>query len=492
MTTALTMAAEVVSILLALVDRDPKQPRFAENVDTELEGSFRAHGWLEAHPLEIRPHPEKADRFMLVDGERRYAGAKAAGLKEALCIITYEAEGSNEADRLMRQLLHNTGKPLTAVEEALAFKRIIDAKRAGTPETLDLGELHGKPHGEAVPVKIAGKPPKDADPKYGPTQLARDLGLPKSTVTDRLAATEIAEFWLKFVVHGPLQSSHVPDLHRIREMPVKYQLRVLTRLQAHHEWPTPGGKPLPGSKQPSYRNHRKSEVVKDERIRVDDFRSMLDDALTPFVRPLSDVGKKEYKGPTARLTGRGWNATEAVMAIDPAQWEPILRKRQTAKAAKTRAAGGKAASDKSAWEKQQTARNNEYARQREEEARQLAIQKRATPALVQLFEDAIAKAGHAQLRAFALAALMPGYRVTTAAKKAIGGANTAEALLRALAVGYTAHALDSAAKYLHSGHEVRVLARPFGVDVAAALKTAGKASPPAESGETTKEAPADA
>src|SRR3954452_20462827 len=106
-----------------VIDPDPAQPRLA--VDAELADSIVQHGVLQ--PIQVRPHPEVEGRWMLVDGERRYRGALGAKLKTIPAQITLEVEDA--ADRLVRQIVRNEGKPLTPVEEAKAFRRIIDERR---------------------------------------------------------------------------------------------------------------------------------------------------------------------------------------------------------------------------------------------------------------------------------------------------------------------------------------------------------------------------
>lgn len=281
---------EIVRILLSLIDRDPDQPRFAENVDTDLAGSFKAHGWFPDEPLRVRPHPHHPDRFMLVNGERRYAGAKAAGLKEALCTVDWELEGVRLRKRLITQIMSNTGKPLTVVEEAFAFKRAIEDARK------DILAGDGK--------SIVDK----GDPKYGPVALARELGLPKSTVTDRLSLTEIPAFWLKLIVDGPLQPTHVQQLYRWRKVPEKFQLRALEQMKGDYRWPGNNGRKTSGA----------------DRLHIGDLETLLRQYMPKFTKPVAAV--PGYAGPTEKLkdpqTGK-----VVVHAMDPAQWQPIHRKK---------------------------------------------------------------------------------------------------------------------------------------------------------------------
>ena len=436
--------AEEVELRIADIDPDPAQPRL--EVDDDLASSIKEHGVLKA--IEVRPHPEHPDRWMIVDGERRWRGSKKAGRSTIAAKITFDVEGISLAGRMIRQIVHNTGRPLSAVEEALAFRKIIDERRAGVPATSDTGI--GKGSGA---LSWLVKP----DTKYGAVALARELGIAKSTVTDRLAVTEIPKFWFTFIAKGPLQPSHVPALHKIREMPEKYQLRVLTRLQEHHEWPTPTGTAANG--------HRHRKAVDGERIQVEEFERMLQDALRPFVRPMSDVGAS-YKGPTAKLKdGGGYYSSVKVMAIDPGQWEPILRKRRQDKAAKTRAAGGaeaKAAKQADQYRAQQA----RYAAERKRADEKRRLWWKARPQILAALAEKIATMSLGQLQSAVIETLGVQKDSKAVAKLAAKG-TTAEQFVRHLAMCAIA---DSAGHEWGFTDEATKIGKRFGVNVAAIVK----------------------
>lgn len=424
-----TVLAEEVALRIADIDPDPAQPRL--EVDDELADSIKTNGVLKA--IEVRPHPTADDRFMIVDGERRWRGARKAGLEyiPAKFATDPDVVGASDAARLKRQIVFNAGKPLTPVELALAFKKIIDDERA------------------------------NGNKKYGVVQLARDLGIAKSTATDRLAITEIADFWLPFIVKGPLQASHVPALHKIRLMPVKYQLRVLTRLQDQHSWPVTGG-----TRRGDYKRHVDDKGT-DERIQVEEFDRMMDEALRPFIRPLSDVGA-EYKGPTAKLKdGQGYYSKVRPMAIDPSQWEPILRKKRQAKAAKTRAAGGvegKRQKEEDRYREQQ----RRATEQRQREERERKVWWRARPKIVAACVDAINARTLPQLQQFILVGpLYDMKRYSKSAAGQIAKGTTAEQFVRHMAL---IRVLSGLSNEWNLHREARTLGKQLGVDVVAIVK----------------------
>ena len=107
---------------------NPNQPRkeFDQAKLEELAGSIRQYGVLE--PLVVTP---RADRFMIVAGERRFRASLLAGLSEVPCRII-------EADDALVQelaLLENVVRQdLNPMEEAKAYQALLD--RGWTREEL--------------------------------------------------------------------------------------------------------------------------------------------------------------------------------------------------------------------------------------------------------------------------------------------------------------------------------------------------------------------
>lgn len=335
--------AEIFELDVSLVDPDPDQPRL--EVDEDLAASIEVHGFLESKPIEVRLHPAEPGRFLIVDGERRWRGAKKAGLRTLYATITTDANVFiSAADRLVRQIVHNQGKPLSPVEEALAFKRIVEDRRANGQKA------------------------------YGPVQLSRDLGIAKSTVTDRLAMTEIPECWLPLIVSGPLQASHVPELHKWRKVPAKYQERALQQMKGDYRWP----------------GVQMGRAKKGERIYVAVLQTLLRTFMLKFIKPVSEV--PGYKGPTERGTFESYGAAKT-FAMDPSQWQPIYRK-QLAARKKARPANRSASGYLAGPSPQQIAANKR-ARRREAqwEAAEPLIAQRVVEALKGLPVAALAGKG---------------------------------------------------------------------------------------------------
>lgn len=172
---------EVADFAIASIAPDPDQPR--KDVDEDLAASIAEQGVLQ--PITIRIHPsEQGDvRFMIVDGERRWRGARKAGLKFIPAI--FRSDAMDEATRLIRQSTFNTGKPLSPLEEAKAWRRV--------------QELTGMNAGS----------------------LAKLLGRAKSTVGDRLALAEAPEAFHQLFGAGLLTASAGPIVRRYSEVPNK-------------------------------------------------------------------------------------------------------------------------------------------------------------------------------------------------------------------------------------------------------------------------------
>ncbi|MGW1989605.1 ParB/RepB/Spo0J family partition protein [Embleya sp. NPDC001921] len=117
------------SIPLDSIDRDPNQPRevFDPAKLEELAGSMRKLGQLQ--PVTVRryvPFGDRAARYMLVMGERRWRAAKIAGLTELKALVLIGDMDPRET--LAQAVAENCGRTdMTPMEEGKAFKRLADA-----------------------------------------------------------------------------------------------------------------------------------------------------------------------------------------------------------------------------------------------------------------------------------------------------------------------------------------------------------------------------
>lgn len=208
-----------------IIHPDPDQPRV--EADADLLASIVAQGIIQ--PITVRPHPELADEWMIVDGERRWRGATE--VETIPCRIRLDVEDA--LDRLALQLAANTGKPLTPLEEARAFKKILDA-----------------------------------DPDLSQAELAKKLGIARSTVGDRVRLAELPAVWFDLIASGDLQISHAPLIHPFAKLPAKTHASAVKQLQKSWNWQSRATQP----------------------IAVEHFKRILSDAYKPLLYPLQRNG----------------------------------------------------------------------------------------------------------------------------------------------------------------------------------------------------------
>lgn len=126
------------TIPTAKIDRDPGQPRehFDEAALQELAKSMAKLGQLQ--PINVR-YNEDTKRFTIIMGERRWRAAQIAGLAQMKAVVMHGVGEGRETFAMA--VAENVGRAdMTAVEEAKAFKKLVDAEY-----TVDeVAELVGK------------------------------------------------------------------------------------------------------------------------------------------------------------------------------------------------------------------------------------------------------------------------------------------------------------------------------------------------------------
>lgn len=128
---------EVKEVDIKKIQTNPNQPRkiFDEAKLEELAISMGAIG-LQV-PIQIKPGID--GKFELIAGERRLKAAKKLGWKKILANIFHE-----KVNTFTRSLVENVAREnLNPIEEALAFKRLIEEKRTQA----QIAQLNGKSAG---------------------------------------------------------------------------------------------------------------------------------------------------------------------------------------------------------------------------------------------------------------------------------------------------------------------------------------------------------
>ena len=127
-------------VKLSSIKPDPKQPRKTMDKDKllELAESIKKNGVLQ--PV-ILTYKEKEEVYYLVNGERRFAATKKAGLDFIPAII--RPSNYNERQRLQEQLVENIQREnIPPIEEARAIQMLMDADKISIRQA---GERLGKP-----------------------------------------------------------------------------------------------------------------------------------------------------------------------------------------------------------------------------------------------------------------------------------------------------------------------------------------------------------
>ncbi|TQF05525.1 ParB/RepB/Spo0J family partition protein [Kitasatospora acidiphila] len=130
---AATPGKQVVALKLAEVHRNESQPReyFDAASLMELAASMAERGQLQ--PIAVRPDEEKGG-YEIVIGERRW---RAAHLNEAETIDAVILDGPYTLQTYKNQVAENLNREdMTPIEEARAFKKILNEEEGATPESV--------------------------------------------------------------------------------------------------------------------------------------------------------------------------------------------------------------------------------------------------------------------------------------------------------------------------------------------------------------------
>jgi len=116
--------AEIRLVPVEWINPGPWQPRrvFNRSALDELAQSMRENGVVQ--PILVRPNPEKAGRFQLIAGERRWRAAQIAQLHDIPAIIR-DIDDKQAAEFSLIENIQR--QDLTAIEEAFGYRTLIDA-----------------------------------------------------------------------------------------------------------------------------------------------------------------------------------------------------------------------------------------------------------------------------------------------------------------------------------------------------------------------------
>lgn len=113
----------IIEIPIDSIEANRNQPRTVFNEDSlhELAESIKKQGILQ--PLLVRMHPENAEKYQVLAGERRLRAARIAGLVNVPCIVLQ----TEEAQAIEIALVENIQRAdLSPVDEARAYKYLAE------------------------------------------------------------------------------------------------------------------------------------------------------------------------------------------------------------------------------------------------------------------------------------------------------------------------------------------------------------------------------
>ena len=165
---------------------NPKQPRkhFDEKSLNELAQSIRAQGVLQ--PLVVRRHPNLANQYELVAGERRWRALK----KIDIATVPVVLRNVSDNEILEVSLLENIQREnLTVIEEAQSY--------------LDLLQIHG----------------------YTQEELAKKLGRDRSTIANMLRLLQLPSELKNDIETGRITSGHARSILSLPNEGVQLEMR---------------------------------------------------------------------------------------------------------------------------------------------------------------------------------------------------------------------------------------------------------------------------
>lgn len=417
------MALEIQYIPWDLIYPDPDQPRV--DADDELKASIAAGGIRQA--ITVRPRPGAIGQYQIVDGERRWRGAK--GVQDRLpCVVRLDME--DDAERVRTQLIANTGRPLTPVEEARAMAALMTAR------------------GGSI------------------TELAAYLGKPVTTVSQRLNLMQLGP-WLDLIQRGVIKYTHAAEvLLRYRGCPDAVHAAVIAELDdqlvvlAGDESAFESADHFADDVAPLYKKHlypiskRKSDV-----------KPIFETALHDRECSCGGIEVKEWDG-KRRYCG------------NPEWWQPLEKAAKKAERAKAKAKAAKSGGT-AAPAKAQESKEPEWQRQNRLRAEFAGRIREQQDAILKPFVSAIKKAStkpKGALDAFLREDLYSLREPSKEAEKLVPRGTNGDDFMRWLAFGNVYEVITDG-EYSLEEH-LKDCGKAFGVDVAPFIKQA-KAEPAA-------------
>lgn len=131
---AIAFESTKLKVRLDMIDPSPFNPRKTFSGLVELGAALRER-WWPGFELVARPHPKITGRYEIVDGERRYRGAKQAGMHEAPINLVHM---SDQEVRIAQHVSYQR-EDLKPLERAESYKALLDSGLKATEIAKKIG-----------------------------------------------------------------------------------------------------------------------------------------------------------------------------------------------------------------------------------------------------------------------------------------------------------------------------------------------------------------
>lgn len=139
---------------------------------TELTASIRAQGVMQ--PLIVTRRPTPAGTvYVLVDGHRRAAAAKAAGIGDLSCLVIEQQTAEQETASMLAVAMHRGLEPM---DQARAFRKLRDAGWSTMQIANRTGHGIGTIRDRLALLELPAKAQKMVEEKEVTLGAAKDLG----------------------------------------------------------------------------------------------------------------------------------------------------------------------------------------------------------------------------------------------------------------------------------------------------------------------------
>lgn len=138
----------------------------------ELTASIAAQGVMQPLVVTRRQDTDGRLRYVVIDGHRRLAAARAAGVREISCLLVPPGSSESETMLMLASALH---KGLEPMDQARAFRRLRDAGWSTLQISQHTGIGAGTVRDRLLLLELPAKAQQLVEDKVVPLRQAKDL-----------------------------------------------------------------------------------------------------------------------------------------------------------------------------------------------------------------------------------------------------------------------------------------------------------------------------